>query len=53
MKFMPISGREKQKSPTDPHGPLGLPSQCRTNIIGGLAKTAPATKLHGRSQDRS
>jgi hypothetical protein len=42
---MPIFSREKQKSPTDPHGSFGLPSQCRTNIIGGPAKTALATTL--------
>jgi hypothetical protein len=25
----------KQKSPSDPHGSFGLPSQCQTNVIGG------------------
>jgi hypothetical protein len=28
----------------------GLPSQCRTNIIGGPADTALATKLPKRGQ---
>jgi hypothetical protein len=30
--------RQKQKSPTDPHGSLGLTSPSQTNILGGPAK---------------
>jgi hypothetical protein len=34
------SRSEKQKSPTDPRGSFGLPSQSQTSIIDGSANVA-------------
>jgi hypothetical protein len=35
-----IHGQQKQKSPTDPRGPPGLPSQRQTSNIDGPASVA-------------